>query len=378
MKNETEVYKNEAPPKELIAKIASTVSDEYNLVSYDPNEFEALILDVYYGDEDDTEYVYYLHYIGDGSKPIHNPKGNTCCESMFEGYEGKHLDLSEFDTSEIKNMAGMFSECKNLVNLDLSHFDTSNVSRMDEMFSGCKNLEALDLSNFNTSKVKFMDKMFKGCGNLKTLNLSKFDTRNVWFMDEMFMDCKCIKLLDLGSFKLNGVFMSDPFNGCDALKYVHIPALKYNTKTKEDNSTVFSDAPNIIGTGTYLYSTATIKSKLRTVKYIFRKLNINMHIEYNYDSDDFLFTWSNDDTYEWGAYNKTYDKTFNEFVDLLDEYGLKEYLVPFCLEIKEYMVNDLGLTDLYINCLYYTISLFNCTPFDRYYWTLGKMRTKKG
>ena len=98
MKNETEVYKNEVSPKELVAKIACTKLDEYISVSYDPNEFEALISDDFWGDEDDTEYVYYLHYIGDGSKPIHNQKGTICCENMFAGYEGEHIDLYELDT----------------------------------------------------------------------------------------------------------------------------------------------------------------------------------------------------------------------------------------------------------------------------------------
>ena len=44
-------------------------------VEYDSEEFEVV---------DGTEYsdLIYLHYIGDGSKPVHNPKGNITCECM--------------------------------------------------------------------------------------------------------------------------------------------------------------------------------------------------------------------------------------------------------------------------------------------------------
>jgi len=36
---------------------------------------------------------------------------------------------------------------------------------MDYMFYGCSNLKTLDLSNFDTSSVKNMDSMFYDCNN---------------------------------------------------------------------------------------------------------------------------------------------------------------------------------------------------------------------
>ncbi len=39
-----------------------------------------------------------------------------------------------------------------------------------EMFLGCSSLTSLNLSNFNTNNVKEMSKMFSGCSSLTSLN----------------------------------------------------------------------------------------------------------------------------------------------------------------------------------------------------------------
>ena len=54
----------------------------------------------------------------------------------------------------------MFYNCKSLTSLNLSNFNTNNVKNMNHMFCNCSSLNSLDLSNFNTNNVKDMDKMF--------------------------------------------------------------------------------------------------------------------------------------------------------------------------------------------------------------------------
>ena len=110
---------------------------------------------------------------------------------MFFGCESlSALDLSSFDTSNVASMSmmrwGMFSGCKSLTSLDLSSFDTSQVTGMGSMFSGCASLTALDLSSFDTSKVTDMGYMFYGCASLTSLDLSSFDTSDVKGMKRMF------------------------------------------------------------------------------------------------------------------------------------------------------------------------------------------------
>ena len=40
------------------------------------------------------------------------------------------MDVSRFDTSCMEDMQDMFNECKSLKTLDISNFDTSNVKNM--------------------------------------------------------------------------------------------------------------------------------------------------------------------------------------------------------------------------------------------------------
>ena len=48
----------------------------------------------------------------------------------------------------------------NLSKLDLSSFNTINVSDMNGLFSNCCDLTKLDLSSFNTNNVTNMNNMF--------------------------------------------------------------------------------------------------------------------------------------------------------------------------------------------------------------------------
>ena len=70
------------------------------------------------------------------------------CDKIIE------IDLSNFDTSQVKDMNSMFFQCRDLILLNLSNFDTSQVTDMGFMFSSA--ISSLDLSNFDTSKVTNM------------------------------------------------------------------------------------------------------------------------------------------------------------------------------------------------------------------------------
>ena len=133
-------------------------------------------------------------------------KANLQSENLFGGLGNlAEIDLSNFDTSNVKNMQLMFQGCKNLTTLDLSNFDTSNVTLMTHMFKGNNNLTSLDLSGFDTSNVKKMNQMFHGCSSLKELDLSNFDTGKVTSMFQMFFGCSKLTSLDLKNFNTTNV-----------------------------------------------------------------------------------------------------------------------------------------------------------------------------
>ena len=107
------------------------------------------------------------------------------------------LDLSNFNTTEVTNMSGMFYGCYKLPSLNLSNFNTAKVTNMSQMFYTCKELPSLDLTNFNTAKATNMQEMFKGCSTLQTIYVSD-------------------------NFVVTGItdenYKKDLFTGCEALK----------------------------------------------------------------------------------------------------------------------------------------------------------------
>ena len=145
----------------------------------------------------------------------------TDMSSMFSGCSSlTSLDVSKFDTSQVTSMSGMFEDCNGLTSLDLSNFDTSQVTDMGSMFSGCSSLTSLDVSKFDTSQVTSMSGMFEDCNGLTSLDLSNFDTSQVTSMSGMFSECSSLTILDLSNFdtsKLTGSYaMMNMFCNCPA------------------------------------------------------------------------------------------------------------------------------------------------------------------
>ncbi|MFW5482870.1 MAG: BspA family leucine-rich repeat surface protein [Prevotella sp.] len=122
---------------------------------------------------------------------------------MFEGCSQlKTIDVSGFNTANVEGMYGMFEGCSQLETLDISGFNTANVDDMAGMFSGCSQLETIDVSGFNTANVRHMDRMFEGCSQLKTIDVSGFNTANVPTMYCMFRGCHNLKSIDISSFNI--------------------------------------------------------------------------------------------------------------------------------------------------------------------------------
>ena len=152
-----------------------------------------------------------------------------------------------FNTFNVTTMANMFWNCSGLISLDISHFDTSNVTNMGTMFAYCSGLTSLDLTNFNTSKVTKMSCMFEGCSGLTSLTLSEsFDTSKVTDMSQMF--CKCSKLTNLTlpeSFNTSNVVnMSRMFQACSSLTDLTLPKA-FDTSKVENMQAMFADNYNL-------------------------------------------------------------------------------------------------------------------------------------
>ena len=75
----------------------------------------------------------------------------------------------------LTNTSYMFRDCSSLKSIDLSSFNTTNVKDMSYMFSDCSSLLSIDLSSFNTTNIKKMYWMSTGCFSLKKEKIKVYD-----------------------------------------------------------------------------------------------------------------------------------------------------------------------------------------------------------
>ena len=151
--------------------------------------------------------------------------------------------MNLFNTSNVRDMSGMFQKCFEINNLDLSNFDTSNVIYMRYMFSECNNLKEIKgIENFITNNVIDMSGMFQKCYKLESLNLSNFNILNVTNMEYIFSDCYLLKKIKgIESFMINtNTDMKVMFQNCDKLESIHFSRFKDRIITKKDIDTFFN------------------------------------------------------------------------------------------------------------------------------------------
>ena len=171
----------------------------------------------------------------------HNVK--TMYVMFHQCKEIKYLDLSSFDTSNVTDMSIMFCMCYKLKEIKgINNFNTINVTKMNNMFEECKELEFLDLSNFNTSKVTDMKAMFIDCFKLKEIKgIEKFNTFNVTDMNGMFEECVELEYLDLSNFNTSNITnMGRMFFKCHKLKQIK-GINNFNIKKGTNTSGMFDE-----------------------------------------------------------------------------------------------------------------------------------------
>ena len=157
------------------------------------------------------------------------------------------LDLSNFDTSNIISMEGMFANCNKLKEIKgMKTFITKKVKNMNVMFQGCHELEYLDLSNFNTAEVINMECMFNLCYKLKKIKgINSFKINKVNNIKGMFQECYELEYLDLSNFDTSNITsMEFIFNKCKKLKEIK-GINKFNTKKVKDMKAIFQECEEL-------------------------------------------------------------------------------------------------------------------------------------
>ena len=123
-------------------------------------------------------------------------KGIKSTKHWFERFPSiTFINLTNFDTSELENMEGMFVG-SNINTEQLKDIDTSKVTNMSYLFKGY-GLESINLDWIDTSSVKYMDGMFEST-RLFNLDLSNFDVSNLKSINYLCESCNYLENINFG------------------------------------------------------------------------------------------------------------------------------------------------------------------------------------
>ena len=150
------------------------------------------------------------------------------CENMFKDLSYiTEIDLSCFNSYNVRSMKSMFEGCTSLASINFTNINTQNVIDMEFMFYECSNLISLSLSNFKTSNIKSTNSMFYNCAKLTHLDLSYLDFSLLETASNMFYNCLNLVSLDLSHITNSQLKkMDNMFNGCSSLGSLNLLSFK--------------------------------------------------------------------------------------------------------------------------------------------------------
>jgi len=209
--------------------------------------------------------VYYDAKLLDGEIESFDTSNVTNMSYMFNDCSNSSLDVSHFDTSKVTDMSGMFHGMSRLTSLDVSNFNTSKVTNMAGMFEHMSSLTSLDVSHFDTSKVNDMREMFYGMRSLTSLDVSNFNTSKVTNMAGMFERMSGLISLDVSYFNTSNVVdIGSMFNGMSGL--TNLDVSNFNTSKVTDMSGMFRDMGNLTSLDVSNFDTSNVTD----MSYMFR------------------------------------------------------------------------------------------------------------
>ena len=122
----------------------------------------------------------------------------TNMSRMFTGCKNlRSVTMTGIDTSHVTDFSYLFRECSSLSDIDAAYLNTSSALDMTHMFAAT-GISTIDLSHFDTSNVKSMDGLLSACKHLKEINLSSFDTSKLGEKPDLFYNCPSLERITVG------------------------------------------------------------------------------------------------------------------------------------------------------------------------------------
>ena len=178
------------------------------------------------------------------------------------------IDVSNIDVSKTITMEDMFFSCSAVTTITgIDKWQTDELRNMSGVFSQMDSLAKLDLSGWKTSKVFDMDSLFYRCQALTGLgDISHWDVTSVEDMHDMFYDCSKLEQIESKVHLWSPISVKDfsyMFAGCDALispdltNWVSLS--DGTTGTVTNLSFMFKDCPNLSTVNLSGMNTSSVK-----------------------------------------------------------------------------------------------------------------------
>ncbi|MBO4245496.1 MAG: BspA family leucine-rich repeat surface protein [Bacilli bacterium] len=264
--NDEETYSEiiSGPELNLLMHKLSTGEDDLEMVIGENSWGNLDIHYEYNNNESDYWFNNYVEYIKYAPKGKYNDvKDNLTANNLISTPDSDYPSYMWFEPSSgtiyiyteanqllmSENASFMFANLSGLYDLDMSMFDTRNVTNMNGMFTQTESLSTLNLGNsYDTSKVTNMNSMFYYVP-VEELHLGdKFDTSKVTNMSNMFGFMECLEVLDLGDkFDTSKVTdMSYMFTMMANLSKIYVSA-DFDLSSLENSNSMFEECTSIVG-----------------------------------------------------------------------------------------------------------------------------------
>ena len=174
-----------------------------------------------------------------------NTSNVTKFQFLFCGYSSSDpIDISKIDMSNASDITGLFYKYSASSSIDLSKLNMSHITSTAEMFGHYSSSASINLSDLNTSNVTDMSGMFRNYSSSAPLDFSSFDTSSCKDMSKMFSYCTKIKAIDITHFKTEQVTdMRYMFYNCQSLTSLDLS--NFNTSKIAYISWMFCDCYNL-------------------------------------------------------------------------------------------------------------------------------------
>ncbi len=207
------------------------------LVIYDESCFE-----VAKGPEDK---IIGIRYKGVGGK-VPQPKGLTSYVSLFFwNTKIRELDLSDWDTTGVREFAYMFDSCTNLeVIKGIENFDVSLCSDFTGVFNECTHLKKLDLSKWNMNKAVSVCGMFMACTDLEEIDVSTWRMPECVDYDSFVDVCSKLRKLDVSKWDTSGAQTMERF-ACSCINLEELALENWNVSNLTVSTGAIANCPKL-------------------------------------------------------------------------------------------------------------------------------------